>query len=412
MLNNSNVVRVGTFYDAPLSYGTKENFFTKPKALATEFLYAYCETQNVNCDFQESPDDQYGYFNGTWQGMVKHIHDGMFELSFPMFTPSSQRFEEIDFSIPIAYIPLLLVTRNPKLSAISIDLLSPFVFDWSVWVLLVVFSTLIGIFVALSETPILSGSFCYKLFSNCIDVFSLITNQGGLLIVPRLSIRFMVAFWVLSIVILSGVYSGQLVQSLINNNVSKLPFHDFLSFIECIEKRKCRLVLPDSQLSFVTEVYDSDSDLYKRLRKALLRNKLAKTGTIKELLDFIDADKRYYSVAIMSHIDFLVGSNHEKHCSYSWVQYDVEVEAFPYGKNATFKEKLNMFVHRVNEAGLFQKYYSKLFGKEKDCKINDFDRNLLHINIIQFIGCLFVYFVGLFISSVVLCVEYVKYKLQ
>lgn len=402
------VIRVGMFYDKPYSYGVR-NESNNEQIFHKDFVYLFCKTSNVTCEFHTSPDNDYGYFtNGKWHGMVKHISDGLFDLSFPYFTLNKERFEVIDFSTPVIYIPLILVTRKPDLSISSINLLSPFVFHWTAWILLILFSLVIGVLIAVYEINPLGRRFCFRLLTGCIDAFSFVTNQTSELVVPRLCVRFIIGFWAMSIVILCGIYCGKLTSSLIRSTSGKLPFNDLITFVDCLETSECQLVLHKEHLSFVTDIYVSDSPIGNRLKHFLENHHIFQFGSLKETLRQILMDKSRYLVAMMSHADYLMSSNFNVNCLYSWVQFGTDVNAFPFRKNSTFKETLNLFVERANQAGIFSKVYSDMFGVEQECLIKQYDNLSIRINLIQFLGCLFVLLIGIIVSASIFSVEIFK----
>lgn len=395
---SKDVIRVGMFKDPPYSNGMK-NASTDFAGIAAELVYLFCQTPNIMCQFDVSPDENFGIFeNGTWNGMVKHIKDGLFDLSFPYFTASRQRFEVIDFSAPIFFEPVVLVTRKPEISNYQIDLFSSLVFHWSVWVVLIIFSILIGFLIACAETKKINATFCFKFFTSCIDVFSFVSDQSGIVTVSRSAVRFVIGFWSLSVVILIGTYCGKLTSSLISNTVTKLPFNNFESFVNCIEMKKCRFLIPKDFLIYADDLPERQSDVYLQLKKAIQDNPIVKTNDYDETLKMILNDKQRYSVALMGKIAFLTHCNYNIKCSFFYINYDTDIDSFPMKKNASFKESLNKFVAYANQAGLFHKFYTKLLGNEVNCGTNEFDRKLIQINIFQFLACLFIFCVGILIS--------------
>lgn len=405
------VIRVGMFSDPPYSYGipTEANGTT---GIASSFLYMFCQMSNITCLYYNYSEGDYGYeTNGTWHGMVNEIKNDVYDLSFPFFTPTTERLKIIDFSDPVTYEPIYLVTRS-TFKDNNLNLLSSLVFDWSSWLLLILFSIVIGLLISITQMTKLNSNSCSKLIFNCIDIFSFLTDQGNVVNTRRLGIRFVIGFWGLAVVVLTGVYCGKLTSSLITNNGSKLPFYNFESFVQCIETAECRFLLPNSYLGVISEISNSQSEINIRLTKALRSNPVITVASYRDALFEILNDESYYSAAMMGQIAFMFNSHSNKNCIYSTVEYSNDILAFPIRKNSIFKGRLNAFVSQMNQNGLFNGLLKKFAllknNVENNCRSNNFNKNDLKINVFQFFSCLFVLLVGIFISLTALLFEIVK----
>lgn len=253
----------------------------------------------------------------------------------------------------------------------------------------------------------------HNFFVSCIDAFSVISNQGRINNVVNVSIGFLVSFWSVAVLILSGIYSGQLVSSLLYQNLKLYPFDNFESFVDCVENDSCKFIADNDSLSYsyLQKIFFSENNAYRRLMKALDSNKMIVTETVDEALKKISKEKDLYLVSVMAEIDYLLATDFNKDCIYKWVQFDYFMHTFPMSKNFKFKKEINEFALFASQFGLFHKTYSKYLNTERDCKTYVLGESLRPINLVNFLGCLFILIIGIVVASVFLLFENAKYRL-
>lgn len=163
------------------------------------------------------------------------------------------------------------------------------------------------------------------------------------------------------------------------------------------------MLLPQPYINFFNQTKDSEIDSYKRLLKASQINPAINGGTYNERLAVILKEQNRFFVAVMGQLAFINSSHANKKCMFHYIQYSIEFTSFPIRKNFPFKEKLNLFVHYANEAGLGQKY--SFFS---NCEtVVKRDKGLIRINIFEFCGCLFILLIGVFVGLAVFFFEIV-----
>lgn len=194
------IIKVGLLNHPPYSIYNSTN-----PGINVELVLLFCQFSKLHCEFFRENHSSYGYFeNETWHGMIKLIKDEKYDMSFSGFAPNEQRFQVVDFTSPVGIEDVLLVTRKPTVSFNAMSHLM--VFNWSVWLSLLLFSIAVGVYVAISKPSLLNYNKIILAIHDSINLFSYITNQGNFSQFRRESTRCLLTFWGLGILILSGVY--------------------------------------------------------------------------------------------------------------------------------------------------------------------------------------------------------------
>lgn len=384
-------LKVGIFVDPPWINENWENSTNKDRGILIDLLDIFCQMMNAKCELIKAPSPGYGDFtNGTWHGMVKYISENLFNLSFPGYTPTQQRFEVIDFSDRVYKVPLVLVTRaaDPK----SLSLWSFMAFHWSVWLLLLGASTFMGVFMAFIEINQWNPKkFVTRGFIRCLDSFAIMSNQGLEVEMVRISVRLLVTFWALATLVLGGVYSGHLLSFMIGTRPG-LPFKDFDTFSICVEMRKCRLVAHSMSISFIQSIFTSPDPAFVRINKSIPYNPIKVVPNEHELVQLILDTKDVYLTWYTSHPQFMDVTHSNKKCLYSTVDSTFTDDmAFPLPKNSSIKENLNINVTYIMAMGIPDKIYNDYIGVEGECtpkKVDDSNNKPLPFTSI--IGLLFI----------------------
>lgn len=206
-------------------------------------MVMFCELSNVTCIFEILQDNNYGTLtNGSWGGIIGGIINGTYDTSYPFFNPTENRLAAIDFSTPIDIEQYVLVTRSSDVSVSAIDIMGVIVFDWSVWICLILFSFVIGLLFFISQYYSMKSNKKFYLAKICIDIFSLIGSQGVDDVISKFSARLLFLFWAVSVIVVNSIYSTFLVASAINEK-AEIPFTNFASFVHCLKIGKCKFYL-------------------------------------------------------------------------------------------------------------------------------------------------------------------------
>lgn len=380
----------------------------KPSGLDLEILDMFCKMENINCSYKFYDTTHRAYFkNGTYVGMIRDIQNGSCDLSTPSFPFDEKIFNLVDFSLPITALPYYLITRNSE-DRRSISVFSSFVFNWSAWLLLLIISALIGTVVAFCARTDSNRANLTNCVRDCLDVFSVISSQTN----PhantnRKSIRILLTFWAFAVLVICGIYSGQLISSLMRS-MSKVPYNDFETLIDCIEIHKCKLIIIDKNTPIFHDITYGNDTLNQKMRQALMKNRLVEVDTMKQLWNKILSEKTTYLSTFLPIQLYLPETEYNKHCLYYSVIVRNERIGFAMPKNSTLAEPVNRFVANLIESAMFSKLFNKYFGTEAVCERNQLVNELRPINVENFFGCLFVLMIGTAVGTGVFVLEIVK----
>lgn len=94
-----------------------------------ELVHLFCQLTKIHCRFGRENNSSYEqYQNGYWHGMVNHIRNEKYDISYPLFGPTKEVFEIVDFSEPIGEDQVFFVTRRPALSISLSHILQSIIF--------------------------------------------------------------------------------------------------------------------------------------------------------------------------------------------------------------------------------------------------------------------------------------------
>lgn len=397
LINDS--LKVGMLDDPPFSTLNS----SKP-GIFGELVVMFCQLSNIQCHFGRENHSSYGHFeNGSWHGMMNLIINGKYDISFPAFTITVDRLEAIDFSLPVAEEEFLFVTRTPVISVSSFKLFQSMVFNWTVWLSLFLISLTLGVYAAVLESSHTNSTRFSLTVRNSIHFLSYITSQSSPLEFKRISTRCSLSVWGLGIVVLTGIYSGSLVSSLINGS-AHLPFHDFATLVQCVESHDCELFsYKESTSSFIHRaILKRNDSLHQRLQKFISVNNFFRY-TSDEMLNKIIKEKNKYIVVLMNRNAYLTLTDSNKHCLYSTVVYVRDIIGFLIAKNLSkkYKYKLHKFASNVVGTNLINRITSEYIAPEQICDIDEIRRNMEPVNIFGFFGFLFILATGCLLGCVV-----------
>lgn len=229
-----------------------------------------CSQPQFTCIVEKSKTKEFGvYENGSWKGILGLVANGTYDITLPEFTNTYQRFNAVDFTMPVFYVPMLLVTRMPTYTRLSLDGFMGL--QWAVWLCITVAVLMISLTVSTTNNRYSVARYCCNFCNHYMNIFALLTNQFPGVQIVYISTKFLISFWALCSVIVCGLYSGQLLSTLIKFQ-TLLPFNDFESFTVCVEKGICQLATDTPSTSYIQDILHSNTIDNIRLTEAFKNN--------------------------------------------------------------------------------------------------------------------------------------------
>lgn len=273
--------------------------------------------------------------------------------------------------------------------------------------LLFFISIALGLYAAMVESTRVNATKFVLTVRHSIDFLSYITDQTSNFEFKRISTRCSLSLWGLGILVLSGIYSGCLVSSLING-IAKLPFHDFATLVECVESQDCVLFSHKEAISSFEhrEILSKNDSFHQRLQKFINVDNFFKYAD-NEILDKISKEKEKFVIALMSIYNYLKSTDSNKDCLYATVSYLRAANGFPIAKNLSkkYKYELNKFASQVVGTNLIIRITSNYVRPEQICDSDVIHRDLEPVNICGFLGFLFIVAIGYLFGCVVFFIE-------
>lgn len=323
-----------------------------------------CSTYNYSCVYIDSQDA--GIQNMSWTALVENVRDGLYDTTMPIISATPERYAMVDFSHTVFYMELFFVFRTPQPPQMSINRLMAL--QWNVWLCLILCMTIIGVILTLADIHTI-GKKCFSLiFWNCLDAFALFTNQYPEMHLAHAGSQILMGFWAVSVLIVSGIYSGNLLNFLLRSKLD-YPFHDFNTFIECLDQKECQLVLTSNSSSFAVMLNNTEVEQFARIMKALAKNNPtvspSPANIIKDLLHVKDR----YLVWFTTQAAFASITNDNVECLYTTVRsgyYDWY--HFPLKKHSKFKKNIDQFALNLRATGWHAKLFTSYVKTNTICK--------------------------------------------
>lgn len=196
-----------------------------------------------------------------------------------------------------------------------------------------------------------------------------------------------------------------MVSSLINGN-AKLPFHNYQTFVECVEKKKCEFISDNESISnsHIQQILKSNNSFDQRLKDSIdVKNIFI--HSVDEVLNKIVQEREKYIVTLMYKYRYLSLTNSNNRCLYSTVVQSMEFLTFPIAKNSLIKTKLNLFGQHTMETNLLEKLISKYLRPEQICEPDIIRQNLEPISIFGIVGIVFRLLIGFLIGFLAFMLE-------
>lgn len=288
-------INVGLPY-SPCGFNCSKPYFFR------DIITLLCSQSDVSCNIEQVNTKDYGSFvNGTWRGMAGMVINGTYDIFFS-YMNTFDRFSVADFSLPAIYDPVLLITHKP----VNIHLSMPgfMGLKWLVWLCIVLTIFVISLILATTVSHKPTLKFCHQAFKECTNLLSILANQSPYFHIIYVSTRFLITFWALCTVIISGFFSGQLLSSLVKLQ-TVVPFTDFDTFTLCIEQNQCQLITDSFSKDYMQEILYSNLSSFVRLRKSFKTNPVIIEPNDKLILrKILDPTNTKYMTWLKSELSF------------------------------------------------------------------------------------------------------------
>lgn len=347
-MSNSSTLRIGVVLDEPMSSTCSLEPVCKWRGIAFEAAALVCEILSLTCEFELFDSYEYGKLDesGNWTGMTRALMDGRYDTSLPVFTPTYDRFQVLDFTQAYFFSNTVLVTRMPSSQSESalMDWRILDSFDWGVWLAFVAAMVASGVLLALT----------HKLRKGTFELPDETYWQKPRPVGDRL------AFLTFSLItlVLSCAYNGATVCNKLQQQ-GTVPFSDILSMVECIENHECILTAPAtsySALNWLFEQGDKDPVYPKRLTQALQSNPLIVQGDDDEgIMPKILRRTDIYYATIVPESVFLSQTDFNNGCKFYVVPVPfMDINAFAFPKTAIIpaRKKLEAMALVFQETGI------------------------------------------------------------
>lgn len=362
-----------------------------------EIVQLMCNTQKFHCIFfHYNTSDK----ENSWNSLIEQVRDGVYDTTIPIITATPERAAMIDFSPTIFFAQMILVFRTPTVNQWSFSNL--LAMQWNVWLCLLICITIIALLLTTAECRTLGKNVLSKVIINCLNTFAIFTNQTQEMDLFHLSMRIIIAFWAVSALIVSGVYSGKLLTFLLKMKIV-YPFHDFGTFVECLEREECQFAT-NMNPSIVISMFSNDEIEYAlRINKVIHKTGIAIYPSVDGLTEDILRRKDKYLVWFATEPNFLASVEDHKECKFTYVSTNFfDRYHFPMRKNSTFKKIIDSFTLRVRSMGRHLKMYNK-YGDISCVPQQNTEGKPMPVS--TMFSLLFALLIGFAISLCVLCIE-------
>lgn len=346
-------------------------------------LSRLCQILNYNCTFVPASTDIYGYFeNGTWHGVIKDIIDRKVDTSMPAYELTSQRLEAIDFSGVFHYKNYILLTRRDVASGHEQTIQFFDTFDFKVWLLIGCLLILAGL--VTPKTILYNKRFSF--LERLVQIFFKANFRFE-------TKRVLISSLALAGLVLTESYTGYLFSKKVASP-SRKPFTDMNTFVDCLETKKCAMVLSTPYVGIVKNRLESNgSSIMARLKKVYDDQPFA-AYPLKNLMNIILEDKNKYVVSLLAETDFYYAIKYEDQCKYYKVVLDKEyppgANSFPLSKNSPIHQDLDLVAADFLDYGLLKNILTKYLATENKCIVS---QTVAKADTMAFLSVLF-YFLG------------------
>lgn len=319
-----------------------------PNQLICEVLHKPCCLQPVHGPL--------GNLTGT-SGFYGALQQGNLTMTTHRFGVTLERHET--FTLPtyhfIQELDGIFVTRRPSQRSYGLlSFLDPF--PANIWILIVLFTAMISLTMELQNS---NFQHCLKLsaiLQRCLDLFVFLARKSPKIIANNFSAKLLLTIWGLVAVILIVSYSGSLLSALIRFD-RKIPFSSLNTLTLCIEENRCSFIFSDEELFFYNLIQSQNSPDYKRFYQAVNREKLT-SQTFKAAVDNILSQKEKFYVTGPVSVETLSALTNPN-CDLLLIKTELTIPTtLMLKKGDKLVEQLNRVLLRLDELGLFEKYWT------------------------------------------------------
>ncbi|GBM79123.1 hypothetical protein AVEN_219406-1 [Araneus ventricosus] len=289
--------------------------------------------------------------DGNWSGLVGMIQRDEADLAFSYLSMTEERSKVIGYSKPYMFEEHTFISQMPPNRKSTLTFLYPF--DLPTWICLFLTLVLMSTLLAMFKNGIRSlGINFFKLFASLVK--QAVNTDGG-----SRKYNMLVAFWLLFAHVIVLSYSSTLLSFLIKP-LKEVPVRNFNELSRAVQGGNYQANFTNFSLSFLL---NSNMDHLVKLGEIVSSNKwIANTSalsseTVIKPKFFLALNKNLAKSYFGTRND-LFFSEDRLFTSYL---------AFGYNKRFCCVSKLNTFISRISQAGLYGKYLHdrsmKLFFK-------------------------------------------------
>lgn len=319
-----------------------------------EFVKISFEKNHLSCLYTSFPLSSKP--NETWDALVRTVHDGIYDTTTPTITTTVERSQTVDFGDTVLFVRLLFVIRMSPETRLSMSKL--LALDWKVWICLFTCTVIIGVILTMTELGKIGKKIACEVTINTLNALALFTNQNQEMNLFRTGTRILLVFWAISALVVSGVYSGNLLSFLLKNELD-YPFKNFGTFIECIERQQCQLVVPAASSYSMTMMMKSMINGQNgRFKRVFGTNRILEIPDLEILTQKVIDTKDRYLVWLTTDATFAALTDNNKLCQFYSIDSGLSDRYhFPIRKNFTTKKLLDVFTMHLQNSGTHRKIY-------------------------------------------------------
>lgn len=316
--------------------------------------------------------------NGSWTGLLGMVNRSEVDMAVAPFFMTVKRSEGIAFSYPITVSDVTFVTTKPEFHVSALEILHPF--SLVIWLILLV-SVIVMV---ITNYFLLKHK--YSFTTLCFDIIGMAMSQPVSVIPRRSGERHFLMSCIIGMMFIAMSYKSLLLSSLTFPHLEGI--HDILELAEAVEdERYDCMTLEGSTLPFMLS--DSSDEAYKIIGNNIHQNP-AGHGSIEEFLKTSGIDTAY--IELRDDLHFL-----SERYFLSEDYFFPVIVAIAIKKDFCCKEKLAVVIHRITEAGLYEKIsrdYDFLTALQK-IPDEDFAEDLRrHLSLHHFEGAFLILIIG------------------
>lgn len=383
---------------------------------AVEVTKMVCELLGYQCKFKISSTNEYGLkdANGTWSGLLRELKNGTYNASIPLFTPTTQRFNDFSFSEMGTYQHSNFYTRESTFHTVGkySDIFKPL--DHHIWMYIMLSIVLISATICIAQSTLkLKGT--EVRYTSIIDTLLIIllflVRKGRKIEQSRLSTKTILTIWGFISIVLIASFSSGLLSAMVKTADSYL-FKDLQTLSECIDKGTCQMIIAPAGDQFLSEVQmATESSQYFSLKMALRKRPVIKVSKAAEAVEKIlrTTDKFLVTWPTLRKLSCLNGTDQKL----AFVDFGAQISLFPFRKGDPMKFEFDKKMKQLYSSGLIHHLGQKYKNNEKSCERQSPGKAPLRthtLNLRSFYSLFIFLSGGLVVSSLTVAFEFVGKK--